>query len=117
MNKRLFENALDGMYEALWDYAEAHKRTYGSPIGDDGVLGDDWIAAVRALAGLLNGETGQIDCGAFDRKLRDLAELNGFTRDFEDLPPQPQKSIAPEIDKSVDNAIDNMKLGLKPDWE
>lgn len=79
-----FERALNNMYDALWDYAEAHKRRYESVIGDDGVLGHAWIHSLRSLCDLLNGETGLIDCGAFDRKLRDMAELNGFTRDFEE---------------------------------
>ena len=81
-----FERSLNLMYDALDKYQETHRRAYGSPIGADGVLGDQWIAAVRALAGLLDGETGELDCGAFDHKLRDLAETAGFTRDFEDVP-------------------------------
>jgi hypothetical protein len=81
------------MYDALDEYACAHKRRYGSPIGEDGVLGDAWIAAVRALAELLNGETGSIDCGTFDRHLRDLASAHGFTRDFEDA----DTAIAPSM--------------------
>ena len=28
-----------------------------------------------------------------------------------------RESVAPDIGNSVDSAIDNMKLGLKPDWE
>lgn len=79
-----FERPLNEMYDCLRDYAEAYMRRYSSVIGEDAVLGEAWITAVRSLCDLLNGETGLIDCGAFDRKLRDLAELNGFTLKLED---------------------------------
>ena len=46
----------------------------------------------------------------------DAVSLNGRLVQIEILP-EATPSIAPEIGASVDNAIDNMKLGLKPDWE
>lgn len=51
---------------AWCEYASAHKRRYECPIGKDYVLGDMWKAWGFALRGLLNGETGDLDCGTLD---------------------------------------------------
>lgn len=76
--------AIVAMYQALKLYAEGyHQALPENTLGEDYVIGDDWIAAVKALDGLLNGPTGSLNCAQLDTALRDLAEANGFTRDFE----------------------------------
>src|SRR5689334_11744723 len=61
-----FETAVVEMFKGWAKYAEDHKARYESPIGDDGVLGDYWESIGDALRGLLNGETGRLDCGTLD---------------------------------------------------
>ena len=65
---------------AAWlDYANEHERRYESPIGDDGVLGQCWLEMGRAIRGLLNGETGRLDCGTLDAILLDSMIAEGFS--------------------------------------
>lgn len=64
----------DSIVQAInaWcEYASAHKRRFESEIGADYVLGDHWKAWGFALRGLLNGETGDLDCGTLDTILVD----------------------------------------------
>jgi hypothetical protein len=63
---------------ALADLATEHESTYGSKIGDDGVLGEYWLQIARGLVGMLNGECGRLDCGTADRTVRALAKACGF---------------------------------------
>lgn len=77
--KGLCQAALYGILDELKTYAAAHRELYGSPIGEDYVLGMHWLNMADALVGLLNGETGAIDCGAFDGEVRGLAREQGFT--------------------------------------
>ena len=42
------------------------------------MLGQEWAAMGRALLGLLNGETGRIDCGTLDGDIRRALERNGY---------------------------------------
>lgn len=85
MHNSAFDRPLLLMFESLDHYARAHHNSYGSTIGEaGGALAEHWIDAVRALNGLLNGDTGSLDCNIFNRSLRDLAERNGFMRDFGD---------------------------------
>lgn len=79
-NAHSFQNSILEMFESLSAYADAHQKAYESPIGEDGVLGAHWLAMAEGLVGLLNGETGGIDCGAFDRAVRALALANGFSQ-------------------------------------
>jgi hypothetical protein len=65
VNPRPFEQVA-GMIQGWAAYACAHKARYDSPIGDDGVMGDYWESMGDALRGLLNGETGRLDCGTLD---------------------------------------------------
>ena len=44
---------------------------HGSPIGEDGVLGEYWAEWGKALRGLLNGDCGRLDCGSLDTVLVD----------------------------------------------
>ena len=60
-------------------YAEAHRKQCESGIGEDGVLGAEWEAIGLSLIGLLNGETGGLDCGSIDGNVRELLKAEGFT--------------------------------------
>lgn len=51
----------------FWEmYAAEHAKRWESPIGEDYVLGPEWRDIGLAIRGLLNGETGQLDCGTLD---------------------------------------------------
>jgi hypothetical protein len=71
----------DSLIQALnaWtEYARAHLRRYESNIGDDGFLGPVWCKWGLALRGLLNGETGDLDCGTLDSIIHDNLTAQGF---------------------------------------
>lgn len=55
-------------------YCRAYKEHFGSPIGDDGVLGGEMQDLLRSLRGLLNGPLGREDGGSLDRLILDIAE-------------------------------------------
>ena len=59
------------------EYADQHARRYESKIGDDGVLGPAWESIGDAMRGLLNGETGRLDCGTLDGFILDTMRANG----------------------------------------
>lgn len=71
-NPRGFEHAVLGLFLSLAEYADAHQAAYGSPVGEDLVLGDDVEEIGHALLGLLNGDCGRLDCGTLDRAIRAL---------------------------------------------
>jgi hypothetical protein len=73
-----FETAIGLMVRGWQQYAKDHKAEYESPIGDDGVLGPEWLAIGKALLGLLNGQCGRFDCGTLDAFIRDTVHENGF---------------------------------------
>lgn len=60
-------------------YADAYASRYGSPIGEDGVLGEAWLQIASGILQLLNGETGMLDAGATDGLLRDMVRAAGFS--------------------------------------
>ena len=66
------------MIQSLADYADAHRELYGSGIGEDYVLGPEWANMVQGCRGLLNGETGQLDCGTLDGLLCDMLRAEGL---------------------------------------
>ena len=72
------EGAIRNLLLGLADYADAHQEAYRSPIGEDGVLGECWLEVARGLIGLLNGESGRLDCGTIDATIRDIAAEHGF---------------------------------------
>ncbi len=72
-----FEMAIAALFLGLNEYAEAHRDQYHSPVGDDGVLGEHWQAIASGLIGLLNGDTGRLDCGTLDGAIRSLATAHG----------------------------------------
>lgn len=59
-------------------YAEAHRKAFDSPIGEDYVLGPEWRAVGLGIRGLLNGVTGRLDCGTLDAFILDTLKENGF---------------------------------------
>jgi len=75
------EAALVKMLTGWQYYAAAHRARYGSEVGDDGVLGPEWAAIGRALRGLLNGETGRLDCGTLDATILDTLSRAGCSED------------------------------------
>lgn len=70
------------MREALVAYAREHETRWGSKIGDDYVIGEFWVQMSRGYLGLLNGETGRLDCGTLDAEMRMLALECGFTEEL-----------------------------------
>jgi hypothetical protein len=74
-----FESAIASSLVALRDYAVAHECTYGSPLAQDGVLGDAWLDMLRGLRALLNGELGRLDGGFLDGAICNLHRAAGFT--------------------------------------
>lgn len=63
--------------------ADRYWVRYDSRIGDDYVLGDHWIQIIRSAQALLSGDIGDLSAGTLDTLLKDMAELEGFTREFE----------------------------------
>jgi hypothetical protein len=63
------QSAVARLAAALADYAFAHRVRFGSEIEEDYVLGPEFAAMVDGLRGLLNGETGELDCGTLDGAL------------------------------------------------
>lgn len=77
-----FESAISKLAHGWADYAREHYRRYDAFIGDDGVLGDEWIKIGLGLRGLLNGELGRIDAGTMDAFiLNTIRENHGETQD------------------------------------
>lgn len=73
-----FETPMVDMLRGWLQYAEDHKARYESVIGDDGVLGPYWESIGDALRGLLNGETGRLDCGTLDGFILNTMRENGI---------------------------------------
>jgi predicted RNA methylase len=75
-----FESAIATLYRGMAEYADATRAAYDGTIGDDYVLGESWKDLGNALIGLLNGETGRLDCGTLDGQIRDLIESGGTAK-------------------------------------
>lgn len=73
------ESALVRMLSGWDEYREAHAERFSSGVGDDYVLGPEWKAIGEALLGLLNGETGRLDCGTLDGAIRKALAEEGFS--------------------------------------
>jgi len=69
-----FESPVLELLVGLAGYADAHRDRYESEVGEDGVLGDHFEEIARGLLGLLNGETGRLDCGTLDGAIRKLCK-------------------------------------------
>jgi hypothetical protein len=77
--RKPFETALVEMLKGWQKYALDHKERYDrGTIGEDGILGPEWEAIGDALRGLLNGETGRLDCGTLDGFILDTMKENGI---------------------------------------
>lgn len=72
-----FEHAIVCGVESWAEYATCHLARYESPIGQDHILGPMWRDWGLALRGLLNGETGRLDCGTLDGFILATLEANG----------------------------------------
>lgn len=75
---RGMETPVVHLIEALEGYAQGHFKLYGSRIGDDGVLGEEWLAIAKAIRGLCNGELGRLDGGTIFDLLSTLVREAGF---------------------------------------
>lgn len=78
---RQAERPIVGMLNAWVLYASQHRDRYDSLIGDDAVLGEHWQAIGEAILGLLNGETGRLDCGTLATFISDTLRNNGVEVD------------------------------------
>ena len=72
------EHGILGACYALESMAEAHAERYTTVIGEDGVLGECWLNILHGGRGMLNGETGRLDCGTVDGWLVRLALDHGY---------------------------------------
>lgn len=72
------ESAMVKMLTGWLEYQSAHAERFESGVGDDYVLGPEWEAIGKALRGLLNGETGRLDCGTLDGVILDGLKAEGF---------------------------------------
>lgn len=75
------EAGIVGMVKMWLHYADMRKLRFESGIGEDYVLGTEWDAIGRGLLGLLNGETGRLDCGTLDGCIRGALVAEGFTEE------------------------------------
>ena len=75
--------------DCLYKYALTYKRRFGSNLADDGVLGQEWLDAIKGIHGLLNGDgeiamaknisTDSKDNGAIEGIFLDAIEVAGFS--------------------------------------
>jgi hypothetical protein len=56
-------------------------KGFESLIGEDYVLGPEWTQIGTAIRGLLNGETGRLDCGTLDGFILETMRENGVEKD------------------------------------
>lgn len=75
------EHAIGRAIGAWCDYARNHAERFGSPIGQDYVLGPAWARWGFALRELLNGELGRLDGGTLDTILHDNLAEQGYNPD------------------------------------
>lgn len=73
--------ALRDMVLGLARYCDAYRKRYDTPIGDDGVLGENAADIAHGIIGLLNGELGGLDGGTMDRLVRNICHLSDIRLD------------------------------------
>jgi hypothetical protein len=66
---------------AWLDYADAHARENGSPIGQDGFLGPVWAAMGFSLLKLLNASLGRLDAATLNKAIATSLAREGFDRE------------------------------------
>lgn len=76
-----YERAFVEMLSGWLRYADAVRNRWESGIGQDGVLGSEWVAIGSGLRGLLNGELGRLDGGTLDSILAHTLQEEGFDPD------------------------------------
>jgi len=64
-----------GLLEYGLQYAD---RFEGCELGKDCIIGEAWLEMARGYLGLLNCETGRLDCGTLDGEVRRWAKSFGF---------------------------------------
>lgn len=62
-------------------YAEAHQERFTASVGDDGVLGPEWVQIGKSLLELLNGDLGRFDGSTLDAEIREIARRQGVDLD------------------------------------
>ena len=72
------EVAIVGLLRAWCEYANRHRERFESGIGEDYVLGPEWARIGIAVRGLLNGESGRLDCGTLDGFILDVLQAEGY---------------------------------------
>jgi len=77
------EAALVEMLRGWKHYAEVYADRFDDSIGNDYFLGPLWAQIGVQLRGLLNGETGRLDCGTLDGLILGLLEAQGFDEEGE----------------------------------
>lgn len=73
-----FERAIVSMLDGWLQYADAHLYSYGTHIGDDGLLGREWEEIGDSLRRLLNGQCGRLICGALDSIILEAMKESGI---------------------------------------
>jgi hypothetical protein len=76
-----FETPIVKMLHYWEMYASKHQTRFESLIGEDYVLGPEWVNIGTAIRGLLNGETGRLDCGTLDGFILETMRENGIETD------------------------------------
>jgi hypothetical protein len=76
-NSQRLEAALRDTIIGWAKMAEEHRISYGSFIGEDGVLGRAWKGIGISLLIMLNGDLGRFDGGTLDKLIREIAEASG----------------------------------------
>lgn len=71
------------MLEGWCKYATEHQNRLGTSISEDYVLGPQWARLGKALHGLLDGETGDLNCGTLSTIIHDNIAEAGF--DWEEI--------------------------------
>lgn len=74
--------ALKLIVTGLEMYAAAFKQTLGCPLGDDGVIGEDWSDAAKAVIHMMNGPSGEADRGKLSGILKETAMRHGLNLDL-----------------------------------
>lgn len=62
-------------------YADTHENRFGSPIGEDYVLGEGIKQILSGVRVLLNGELEGLDGGTLDAMILNLAQAMGFSQE------------------------------------
>lgn len=79
-NPKGIELGIVGMIAALEHYASEYRKETGVLVGEDGYTDTLFLDILNGIKGLLNCETGRLDCGKIDTYLTNLAGQNGITQ-------------------------------------